>query len=372
MAEQDETERTWVPAERRRGRGAASNASGRFERESRAETHDGWDIEEERPGLRTEVALESARTIISRNSSPDIPFDRSLNPYRGCEHGCVYCFARPTHAYLGLSPGLDFETKLTAKPNAPALLAKELAKPGYRVAPLAMGTNTDPYQPIERDYRIMRGVLEVLQAARHPLTLVTKSALITRDVDILGDMAQSLLAGVGISVTTLDHRLARRLEPRASTPILRLRAIETLARAGVPTGVMVAPLIPALNDHEIEQILTAARDAGARWAEYVALRMPHEIKELFREWLEEHAPDRAPRVLRYVREMHGGKDYDPEWGKRLRGEGVYAQMMGRRFRAARKRLGLDAPRPDLRCDLFQPPAAPHARKADVAQLSLDL
>ncbi|MEL6280561.1 MAG: PA0069 family radical SAM protein [Pseudomonadota bacterium] len=359
-------EASFFDVERRRGRGAATNETGRFEREQREAVHDGWDIHEEACPFQTEVAAENARTIITRNTSPDVPFDRSINPYRGCEHGCVYCFARPTHAYLGLSPGLDFETKLFVKPNAAELLRRELAKPSYRPAAIGIGTNTDPYQPIEKTHEVMRDVLSVLLETKHPVTIVTKSALIVRDVDILADLAHRQLIGVALSVTSLDHRFARRMEPRASTPKRRLKAVETLRDAGVPVGVMAAPLIPALNDHEIENILAAARDAGAQWAEFVALRMPLEIKDLFRDWLREHFPDRAARVLRYIREMHGGRDYDPQWGRRLRGEGVYARLMAERFRKARRRYGLDAPRPELRTDLFVKPAK------TTAQFELDL
>ncbi|MEO1291653.1 MAG: PA0069 family radical SAM protein [Pseudomonadota bacterium] len=362
---------TAIAAERRRGRGAGTNASGRYERESRSSFDDGWDIEDELPPLRTEVATDRSRTIIARNTSPDVPFDRSINPYRGCEHGCIYCFARPTHAYLGLSPGLDFETKLTVKPDAARLLEVSLRRPGYRVAPIAIGTNTDPYQPIEREHRIMRQVLEVLRAYRHPVTIVTKGAIISRDVDILGDMAADGLARVAISLTSLDHRLSRIMEPRAASPQRRLDAIRRLSEAGIQTGVMTAPLIPAINDSEIEALLGAAKDAGAVWADYVALRMPLEIKDLFREWLDEHFPDRAGRVIALIREMHGGKDYDPQWGRRMRGEGVYAKLIAQRFTLAQRRFGLDGERHKLRTDLFQPPPSPLQEKTG-DQLGLPL
>lgn len=345
----------WLPPARRRGRGAATNDSGRFEAAQRQAFDDGWDLEPPLDPIRTQVTVDAARSVITRNSSPDVSFDRSINPYRGCEHGCVYCFARPSHAYLGLSPGLDFETKLFVKPDAPALLARELGRRGYRPAPIAIGTNTDPYQPIERERRLMRAILEVLRDWRHPVTIVTKGALIARDADILGEMAADGLARAALSITTLDHRLSRAMEPRASGPKRRLRAMADLAAAGVPVGVTAAPLIPAVNDHEIEAILEAAKDAGASWSSYVALRMPHEIKDLFRDWLAEHLPDRAARVLRLVREMHGGKDYDPNWGRRLSGEGVYAALIKRRFEAAQKRLGLEKPRAPLRTDLFGAP-----------------
>ena len=346
-----------VPVERRSGRGAASNASGRYEPHSRERFDDGWELEEDAPSLRTEVTVDASRSIIARNASPDVPFDRSVNPYRGCEHGCVYCFARPTHAFLGLSPGLDFETKILAKPQAAALLRAALGRRGYKVSPIAIGTNTDPYQPIERQWRIMRQVLEVLAEHRHPVTIVTKGALIARDADILGEMARDGLARAALSVTTLDRKLARKMEPRASTPAKRLETIARLAEAGVPVGVMAAPIIPAVNDAEIETILQAAKTAGARWAEYVLLRLLLEVSPLFQEWLAEQFPDRAARVMKLVRETQGGRDYDPQWGKRMRGEGVYAGLITRRFTAARRRLGLEAPALKLRTDLFRPPAA---------------
>jgi DNA repair photolyase len=304
------------------------------------------------------VQEERAKSIISSNTSPDIGFDQSINPYRGCEHGCVYCYARPTHAFLGLSAGLDFETKLFAKVNAPELLEKELAKPGYVVKTIALGTNTDPYQPIERRYRIMRRLLEILERANHPVGIVTKSALVLRDKDILSSMAKRGLVKVALSVTTLDRKLARSMEPRASTPEKRLEALEELSSAGIPTAVMVAPIIPALNDPEIETILTRAHTAGACEAGYVMLRLPLEIADLFQEWLQEFAPDRAKRVMSLVRSMRGGKDYDAQWGKRMRGQGPYAWQIGRRFELATKRLGLNAKSFDLRTDLFEPPVLP--------------
>jgi len=298
------------------------------------------------------------RKIITRNQSPDISFDRSINPYRGCEHGCVYCFARPTHSYLGLSPGLDFESKLTVKPNAAELLEKELAHPGYEVRTMALGTNTDPYQPIERDYRITRGVLEVLSRTKHPVGIVTKSALVARDLDLLAPMAAEGLARVAISITTLDPELARLMEPRAPTPARRLATVRKLTEAGVPVTVMVAPVIPALNDEEIERVLDAAHTAGATAAGYVLLRLPYEIKDLFQEWLAEHRPDRASHVMSLVRSTRGGKAYQAEWGKRMIGDGVYAWTIGRRFELATKRLGLNVDRSPLRTDLFTPPARP--------------
>ena len=307
------------------------------------------------PPPRTEVTPDDSRSIIVRITSPDLGFDRSINPYRGCEHGCVYCYARPTHAYLGLSPGLDFETKLRAKFDAASLLERELAKPGYECQPIALGTNTDPYQPVERRLRITRGVLEVLARCRHPLTIVTKSAAVVRDLDLLAPMARDDLARVAISVTSLDGDLARRLEPRAAAPYRRLQAIRQLSDAGVPTAVMVAPIIPALTDHEIERILEAAAAAGATSAGYVLLRLPHEVKELFAGWLAAHAPGRAEHVLSLVRQCRGGKLYDATFGRRMRGDGPYAQLIERRVAAAKRRIGLAETKRPLRTDLFVPP-----------------
>jgi len=308
------------------------------------------------PPFKTEVQEETPRKIITRNESPDISFDRSINPYRGCEHGCAYCFARPTHAYMGLSPGLDFETKLFAKPGAAKLLEKELAKPGYDVKTIAIGTNTDPYQPIERRYRIMREVLEVLDRTNHPVGIVTKSALVVRDIDILSRMAKRGLAKVALSVTTLDGKLARAMEPRAATPERRLDALRLLAAAGVPTTVLVAPVIPALNEAEIERILEAAAAAGVRSAGYVLLRLPLEVKDVFKEFLAREYPDRARHVMSVIRSMRGGKEYDSQWGERMRGSGPYAWQIGRRFEMAAKRLGLNLERRTLRTDLFTAPA----------------
>jgi len=347
-----------VDAMRRRGRGAASNRSGRFEALGRVAFDDGWESLGTLAALHTQVQEETPRRIITRNQSPDISFDRSINPYRGCEHGCIYCFARPTHAYYGLSPGLDFETRLFAKPNAAELLERELGDPKYAVRTIALGTNTDPYQPIERRYRITRRILEVLERCNHPVGIVTKSASITRDLDILAAMAERGLVKVALSVTTLDRRLARAMEPRASTPEKRLAAMEQLADTGVPTAVMAAPIIPALNDAEIEKILTRAKAAGAREAGFVMLRLPLEISGLFREWLEEHVPDRASRVMSLIRSMRGGKDYDAQWGRRMRGSGPYAWQIARRFELAAKRLGLNEERIVLRNDLFTPPVLP--------------
>ncbi len=344
-----------------RGRGTSSNAVGRFERLERKFADDGWGtLDEELPPLRTEVAIDATRTIITRNDSPDVPFDRSINAYRGCEHGCVYCFARPTHAYLGLSPGLDFESRLFVKPEAAALLRQELAHSKYQCAPIAMGTNTDPYQPIERKYRVTRQILEVLSECGHPVTIVTKSALIERDIDILGPMAARKLAHVGISVTTLDRQLARTLEPRAAAPHRRLDTIARLAAAGVPTAVMTAPIIPALNDHEMETILEAAKAAGATSAGYVLLRLPLEVVELFEEWLTLHAPLKAEHVMSIVRQSRGGKTYDATFGKRMRGSGLFADMIAQRFRTAVKRLGLGQ-RDDLDVSQFRPPKMARAQ-----------
>nr|WP_208354152.1 PA0069 family radical SAM protein [Pseudaestuariivita rosea] len=347
-----------LPDDRRRGRAALTNVSGRYEVEAREAFDDGWDINEDLPPLRTEVRLEQARTIITRNTSPDIGFDRSINPYRGCEHGCIYCFARPTHAYLGMSPGLDFETKLIARPNAPELLEKELSAKRYSPRTIAIGTNTDPYQPIEKEHKIMRGILEVLRDFKHPVAIVTKGALIERDADILGEMGQMGLAKVGISVTTLDRKLARLMEPRVPAPARRLAAIRRLTDAGCPVRIMASPMIPALTDHELEAILQAGRDAGGVSASWIMLRLPLEVSPLFREWLAEHFPDRAVRVMGHIREMHGGRDYSAEWGKRMRGQGAYANIIARRFRVAVARLGLETEMPSLRTDLFARPPRP--------------
>ena len=346
-----------IDPDRRRGRGAESNASGRFEPLARETIDDGWGSLDRLPPFRTEVQEETPRKIITRNESPDISFDRSINPYRGCEHGCAYCFARPTHAYMGLSPGLDFETKLFAKPNAAKLLEKELAKPGYDVKTIAIGTNTDPYQPIERRYRIMREVLEVLDRTNHPVGIVTKSALVVRDIDILARMAERGLVKVALSVTTLDRKLARAMEPRAATPERRLDALRLLSAAGVPTTVMVAPVIPALNEAEIERILEAAAAVGVREAGYVLLRLPLEVKDVFKEFLAREYPDRAKHVMSVIRSMRGGKEYDAKWGERMRGSSPYAWQIGRRFEMAAKRLGLNQERRRLRTDLFTPPPA---------------
>ncbi len=350
----------------RRGRGAQSNVGGRFEPLAYAPVDDGWVADDEPPPLKTMVTLERAKTIITRNESPDISFDRSINPYRGCEHGCIYCFARPTHAYMGLSPGLDFETRLFAKADAAALLERELAAKNYQPRTIAIGTNTDPYQPIEREYRVMRQVLEVLARTNHPVGIVTKSALVLRDLDLLAPMAQKGLVKVAISVTSLDPVLARRMEPRAAAPEKRLATLKALAEAGVPACVMVAPIIPALNDAEIETILERAYAAGAREAGYVMLRLPLELSDLLSEWLLAHYPGKARHILSLIKSTRDGKIYDSQFGKRMVGSGPYAWMVGRRFEAAVAKLGFAKTKLKLRHDLFVPPG----RKDEQLQLEL--
>ena len=342
-----------------KGRGAASKREGRFEATRAEGVDDGWEHEEEavsRPA--TTVTEERARSIISRNDSPDVAFEQSINPYRGCEHGCIYCYARPSHSYLNLSPGLDFETKLFAKSNAAELLRRELARPGYRVSPINLGANTDPYQPVERQYRITRQVIEVLAEYRHPLTIVTKSALIERDIDLLAALARDNLVYAFVSVTSLDNRLSAKLEPRASAPHRRIEALRALHSAGVPCGVLVAPIIPMLTDRWIEQILERGAAAGARMAGYTVLRLPYELKDLVREWLELHFPERAEHVLSLVRQMRGGRDNDPRFGKRMRGEGEFAELIRQRFMLTTKRLGFGSGR-DVQLDSakFMPPRA---------------
>lgn len=340
---------------RAKGRAALGNPAVRFDRLSAHAVDDGWYQDDDLPVLRTSVTEEMIGKVITRNTSPDLSFDRSINPYRGCEHGCIYCFARPSHAFLGLSPGLDFETKLIARPNAAEQLRKELSNPRYQPATIAIGTNTDPYQPIEKDRRIMRAVLEVLRDFNHPVAIVTKGTLIARDVDILADMAAKGLVRVGISVTTLDPAISRAMEPRVPLPAARLRVIRTLTDAGIPVRVMASPLVPALTDHELEAILEAAHDAGAVAASCIMLRLPREVAGLFQDWLVAHFPDRAARVMGRVRASHGGRDYDPEFGKRMTGQGVWAKITQQRFKLAAARLGLDRTLPPLRCDLFARP-----------------
>ena len=359
---------TATPRGERRGRGAVTNASGRFETERRVRADSWFDFsadsaapDEPPPPLPTTVTMESCRTIVTRNTSPDLGFDRSINAYRGCEHGCAYCYARPSHAYLGLSPGLDFESRLFAKPDAARALERELGRPGYECRMIALGTNTDPYQPIERRLEITREILEVLAAANHPVGITTKSALVTRDLDILGPMAERNLVRVFLSITTLDRRLARRMEPRAATPAKRLETIRALREARVPAGVMVAPVIPGLTDAEIERILEAAAWAGAEGAAYVLLRLPHEVKDLFREWLAENEPLRASRVMALVRETRGGKLNDAAFHLRGRGRGAYADLIARRFRLAVRRLGLNAERRSLDTAAFRPPPGAQLR-----------
>ncbi len=347
-----------VTAGRRHGRGAQTNRSGRYEPIAYEPQDDGWESLAELEALTTEVQEVPARRILARNDSPDIGFDRSINPYRGCEHGCIYCFARPTHAFLGLSPGLDFETKLFAKTNAAQALERELAEPGYEVSTIAIGTNTDPYQPIERRYRIMRRILEVLSATNHPVGIVTKSALVLRDLDILTSMAKRGLVKVALSVTTLDRRLARAMEPRASTPDKRIETLQRLVDAGVPASVMVAPVIPGLTDMEMERILECASTVGIKNAGYVLLRLPLEIGDLFTEWLQANCPDRAKRVLSLMRSTRGGKLYGAKWGERMVGDGPYAWMIGRRFEMAAERLGMNESSVELRTDLVTPPSRP--------------
>jgi DNA repair photolyase len=342
-----------------RGRGAASNASGRYESLTREAFDDGWEADDDTPApLRTTLTAEAARAIISRNDSPDIPFDQSINPYRGCEHGCIYCYARPAHAYMGLSPGLDFESRLFFKPGAPRLLEAELSRKGYVPKIIHIGGNTDPYQPVERRAEITRGIIEVLGRFRHPFSIITKGALIGRDLDLLGPLGQAGLTRAAVSITTLDRGLARIMEPRAATPGRRLEAVRKLADAGVPTQVMFAPVIPGLNDHELEAVLEGAKAAGAAGAGYVALRLPLEIKDLFEAWLAQKVPDRAARVMSLIRQMRGGKANDPRFGKRMRGEGPLADLLARRFAVARKRLGLDHPLPALDLTQFKVPPKP--------------
>jgi DNA repair photolyase len=346
---------TLLPGQRLRARGAASNAVGRFEGHLREGVDDGWDIAEEDRLIRTEVREERPRSAINYVKSPDLPFDRSINPYRGCEHGCVYCYARPSHAYLNLSPGLDFETRLIARPGIADVLAGELRKPGYKVAPMAIGTNTDPYQPIEAQHGLMRACLQVLADFGHPVWITTRGVLVERDIDLLAPMAARGLAAVSISLSTLDAGLARKMEPRAPTPARRLAMIRALSGAGVPVRVQVSPLIPALTDHELEAVLQAAAEAGASHATSIPLRLPLEVAGLFKDWLAAHVPDRAARVMGRVRELHGGQDYDPAFGLRMTGQGIWADLIRQRLIKARARFGLARGLPALRCDLFAPP-----------------
>ncbi len=355
-----------------RGRGATFNPQNRYRRQGREAYDDGWaavpadseDADEPAP-LKTTVTIQPARTIIARNASPDIPFTQSINPYQGCEHGCVYCYARPTHAYHDLSPGLDFETKLFAKPNAPALLRAELAKRGYVCDPIALGTNTDPYQPIEREWKVTRGILEVLAECEHPFTIVTKSALVERDLDLIAPMAAKNMARVYISITTLDKELARSLEPRAATPRRRLQAVKAMTDAGVPVGVLAAPVIPQLNDRDLEAILEAAAAHGARHAGWIMLRLPLEVAPLFRDWLDAHYPLRADHVMSVLRQLRGGRDYDARFGERMRGTGPFAELIEKRFALACKRMGLNRDRTPLDISRFRPPVPAGPRQLDL-------
>ncbi len=340
-----------------KGRGASSNADDRYAQQRREDFDDGWGtLDEVLPQLRTTVSVDASRSIITWNESPDLPFDRSINPYRGCEHGCVYCYARPSHAYLGLSPGLDFESRIFAKPEAAKLLKRELNKPAYQCRVMTIGSNTDCYQPVEREWRITRAVLEVLAACEHPVSLVTKSSLVERDIDILAPMAQKRLAEVFVTITSLDRTLARRLEPRAAAPQRRLETVRRLAEAGIPVGIMTAPIIPALNDAEMESILETAQAHGASMASYVLLRLPLELAELFEEWLHRHTPLKAEHVLSLIRQSRGGKINDADFHSRMKGHGIFAEMIAQRFRLASKRLGLTAPRERLDTTRFTPPA----------------
>ena len=369
-----------------KGRGATFNPANRFWREQREATDDGWDSasalttddgereDDTLPPLRTTVSIQKSRTIIARNDSPDIPFTQSINSYQGCEHGCIYCYARPSHAYLDLSPGLDFETRLFAKPNAAELLRAELAKPGYRCEPIALGTNTDPYQPIEREWRITRQVIEVLAECDHPLTITTKGVLVERDLDLLARMAAKNLARVYVSIAMLDRELARKLDPRAPAPQRRLQIIEKLAKAGVPVGVMVAPVIPQITDKDMEAILDAAAARGATSAGWIMLRLPREVAPLFRDWLRTHYPLRAEHVMSVLRQIRGGHDNDSAFGQRMRGSGAFAELLAQRFAIAARRLGLNADRAPLDTSMFRPPcAAPRSRPSTVtADRQLDL
>ncbi len=343
----------------RKGRGTASNPDNRFESHAREAVNDGWPEDlEPPPPIRTTVGVDSARSVITYNRSPDVPFDRSINTYRGCEHGCVYCFARPTHAYYGHSAGLDFETRLYHKPDAAKLLREELRRPGYRCQPIALGVNTDGWQPAERRLRTTRAVLEVLREYHHPVNIITKGALIERDIDVLAPMAEANLVTVLISITTLDTTLARKLEPRTTAPSRRLETIARLRDAGIPAGVLTAPVIPGLTDHELESILESAREHGAQSARYILLRLPHEVKTLFKEWLEDHYPEKASRVLNLIRDTRGGKIYDSSFGTRMHGTGAVADLIAQRFELAARRLGLEGSLPILDCNRFEPPKRP--------------
>lgn len=353
-----------------KGRAASSNMVSRFDPHTRESLDDGWgSLDEEAPPLRTEVMLDASRSVINYIQSPDLPFDRTLNPYRGCEHGCIYCYARPTHAYLGMSPGLDFESRLLMKADAVALLKKELAHPKYQCKPIALGMNTDGYQPIEREYQLTRQIIQVLSESNHPFSLVTKSSLVERDIDLIAPMAAKRLASIYVSITTLDRQVARRLEPRAAAPERRFETLRRLSEAGIPTGVMVAPVIPALTDCDMEQILEKAHEAGARKAGYVFLRLPHELSDLFQEWLQQYFPLKAQHVMSIVRQSRGGKDYQSEFGQRMRGEGIFADLLAHRFKLSCLKLGMSGERTGFCTDLFSVPAAWQAT-ANHPQLAL--
>lgn len=353
-----------------KGRAASSNMVSRFDPHTRESLDDGWgSLDEETPPLRTEVMLDASRSVINYIQSPDLPFDRTLNPYRGCEHGCIYCYARPTHAYLGMSPGLDFESRLLMKADAVALLKKELAHPKYQCKPIALGMNTDGYQPIERDYQLTRQIIQVLSESNHPFSLVTKSSLVERDIDLIAPMAAKRLASIYVSITTLDRQVARRLEPRAAAPERRFETLRRLSEAGIPTGVMVAPVIPALTDCDMEQILEKAHEAGARKAGYVFLRLPHELSDLFQEWLQQYFPLKAQHVMSIIRQSRGGKDYQSEFGQRMRGEGIFADLLAHRFKLSCHKLGMSGERTGFCTDLFSVPAAWQAT-ANHPQLAL--
>ena len=351
--------RTLIGKQSFTGRGALSNPPGRFDKQQLAPVDDGWYVEESPDSIATTLEPERARELITTNDSPDIPFEQSINPYRGCEHACIYCYARPSHAYMGLSPGLDFETRIFYKADAAAVLEKQLARPGYVCKPITLGANTDPYQPAERRLKVTRSILEVLLRTRHPVTIITKGALVMRDLDLLAEFAAHGLVNVAVSLTTLDRELKRTLEPRAAAPQARLRALRELHAAGVPCGALVAPVIPAINDHEIESILEACAEAHIGWAGYVLLRLPYEIKDLFREWLQEHYPQRAAHVMSLIRDMRGGRDNDPRFGTRMKGTGPFAELLRARFRIACKRLNLNgSTRDTLNTALFRPPTPP--------------
>lgn len=349
-----------LPPRSQKGRGAVSNVDGRFERHVHQAVDDGWInqlLDDEPPRIKTTLGIDGARSVITRNQSPDVPFDRSINPYRGCEHGCIYCFARPTHAYLGLSPGLDFETRLFWKPDAASLLRKQLSSKSYCPAPIVIGTSTDPYQPVDREKKLTRSIIEVLSDCQHPFSIITKSALVTRDIDLIAPMAAQNRASVAISVTSLDHRLSNLLEPRASAPHRRLEAVRKLADAGIPVTVLCAPMIPGLNDMEIENIVAACKQAGAQSVAHIVLRLPLEIADLFEEWLESHYPDRKARIMSLIRQMRGGERYQSEFGTRMRGTGPVADLIARRFDAARRKHNLINRSLDLDCSGFKRPSA---------------